>query len=494
MFLKRTNGPYQIIVIMLTIGAVLSAQTSAFADDAMDANVEDYSWIRGANYVPSYARNDVQKWMDYDPKAIDRELGLAARLKLNSVRVFLQYAVYEHDPKLFLERYENFLSLCNKHNLRAMVVVFDSCFGEFPDIENYRDKDWMANPGQNMLGPDHWPELEKYVQDVVGTHRNDDRIVMWDVMNEPLCTSYASTEEGREKIWTFLSHFLDVVKQKDPTHPLTVGYMNSRFIPRLIDKLDVLGWHNYTGDMNALKADIRYVKELGLKHEKPVHMSEIARRNHGQDFSKFLPVLREEKVGWYFWELMLGKTVFSRGENPIQGVVTTDGKSYAPDEIAAIMNVKAKEAAKLFSQRAFPDITDGGTTYKGLWAKWTGDGPRDEYLFYAKDAGSGTKLTFTGTQVALIHKVGPDCSIAEVVLDGKVIKEIDTYAPTTDWNKTTVLTSELTGKNETELIKSITVKVTGRKNPQSQDSLIQIVGFEIKKGSRELKPVKLGCF
>ncbi len=60
-------------------------------------------------------------------------------------------------------------------------------------------------------------------------------------------------------------------------------------------------------------------------------------------------------------------------------------------------------------------------------------------------------------QVSLVHKVGPDCGIAEVVLDGKVIKEIDTYAPTIDWNKTTVLASDLTGKDET---KAITVKVT----------------------------------
>ena len=65
-----------------------------------------------ANYVPSYARNDVQTWMDHDPAVVDRELGYAERMKLNTVRVFLQYAVYEHDPKLFLERFEGFLGLC----------------------------------------------------------------------------------------------------------------------------------------------------------------------------------------------------------------------------------------------------------------------------------------------------------------------------------------------------------------------------------------------
>lgn len=319
---------------------------------------DDYSWIRGANYVPSYARNDVQIWMDYDPDVIDREFALARRLKLNSVRVFLQYAVYKRNRQEFLAHYENFLSLCKKHDIKAMIVVFDSCFGDYPDLANYRDKDWMANPGQNMLGPEYWPELEKYVDDVVGAYRNDDRIVMWDVMNEPMCTSHAATEEGREKIWKFLDHFLDVVKQKDPTHPLTVGYMASGYLPRLIDKIDVLGWHNYTGDMDALRADVKLVKELGIRHSKPVIINEIARRDTGQDYWKFMPLLAEEKIGWYFWELMLDRTQFSRGDNPIQGVIYPDGTCRNAREIAAILhpagterNVKQVAAEAALPQR-----------------------------------------------------------------------------------------------------------------------------------------------
>jgi hypothetical protein len=311
---------------------------------------DDFSWIRGANYVPSYARNDVQTWMDYDPEVIDRELSYANRMKLNSVRIFLQYAVYKHNPKQFLARYENFLSLCEKHGIQAMIVVFDSCFGEYPDLRNYRDKDWMANPGQNMLGPEYWPELEEYVHDVCGKYRGDKRIVMWDVMNEPFCTSRVEEKGGREKIWTFLDHFLDVVGKEDPTHPRTVGYMSSQTLPRLIDKIDVLGFHNYTGDMQSLRADIRYVKALGAQYSKPVHINEIARRNTGQDFWKFMPVLREEGIGWYFWELMLGRTQFSRGGNPIQGVIYPDGTCRDPREIAAIMNIGEEKAKGLFPQ------------------------------------------------------------------------------------------------------------------------------------------------
>lgn len=315
---------------------------------------DSYAWIRGANYVPSYARNDVQTWMDFDPVIIDRELGLAARLKLNSVRIFLQYAVYQKDPGMFRRHYETFLELCRKHGIRAQVVLFDSCFGEFPDVVDYRGKDWMSNPGQNLIGPVHWPELERYISDVVGAYITDDRILMWDIMNEPLYTSYVlkgtpeSIEQESEKIWAFVEHFLDVVKATGATQPRTVGFASSDKLPRLMDKMEVLSFHNYTGDMEAFRKDVHHVKALGEKHGKAVLISEVARRNNGQHFNQFLPILAEEKVGWYFWELMLGSTQFSSGPDPIQGVVTTDGKCFDPSEIAAILAIPPAEAVKLF--------------------------------------------------------------------------------------------------------------------------------------------------
>lgn len=465
-----------IMALLVGLLLVLTVQSTVLAAEKVD----DYSWIRGANYVPSYARNDVQMWMDYDAEIIDRELGYAARLKLNSVRVFLQYAVYKHNPERFLEQYENFLSLCNKHDIRPMMVLFDSCFGAFPDLENYRDKDWMANPGQNMIGPEYWPELEKYVQDIVGAYRSDKRILIWDIMNEPMMTSHSKTEKGREKILTFLDHFADVVKENNPTQPTTIGFCmmkSPELVPRYINDVTMIGWHNYDKDMNGMRADIHTKKELGLKHSKPIHINEIANRGRGQYFRDIMPVLREEKIGWYFWELMLGSTQFSRGDNPLCGVIYPDGSCRDAEEIAFILDVEVEEARKLFPERPPVEqvLKDGAMTYKGDWIRWSGKGPRDGYLFYASNAGSLAELTFTSrSELSLTHKVGPDCGIAEVWLDGKIIKEIDTYSPTVDWNKTTVLVS---GLEKVGFPRTIQIRVTGRKAAASTHSYVQIVGL-----------------
>ncbi|HRZ58457.1 MAG TPA: hypothetical protein P5525_23705, partial [Candidatus Paceibacterota bacterium] len=325
--------------------AILSAgRLMATAMAAPDA--DDFSWVRGANFVPSYARNDVQIWMDYDPAVVDRELGYAAKLDLNCVRVFLQVAVYERDPRRFLDNFESFLSLCAKHRLQMMPVLFDSCFGEFPDLETYRHKDWMACPGQNRLGPEHWPAMQKYVADVVGGHRADPRIVMWDVMNEPTCTSFYKKLEDKEAIHTFLKQALAWVKAQQPSQPRTVGLMHSQELELVQDDVEVLGFHNYRGD---LREDIRRVQELGRKLGKPVLINEVVMRPR-QPFDFAMPILREEKIGWVFWELMFGKTQFTRDANSIQGLLYPDGTCRDAREVAAVMNLSIEEAVRLFPQ------------------------------------------------------------------------------------------------------------------------------------------------
>lgn len=461
----------------------------------MQSNLDDFVFLRGVNYTPSYARNDVQIWMDYDSDVIDRELGYAERLRLNSVRIFLPYIVYEHNPKLFLERFDNFLSLCEKHGIRAMPVLFGSYHGNLPDLKTYRSDDWVASPGYDRLSPEHWQKLEQYIRDVVGKHRDDERIVIWDVMNEPMNTPHAKAQEGRDKIWTFLEHFLDYVNAQDHNHPTTVGFMHSkhaRKFNRFIEEIDVLSWHNYTGNMDALQADIRHVKSLGVKHGKPVIISEIARRPH-QNFWMFMPILKEEQIGWYFWELMLGSTQFSRGENPIQGVTYPDGTYRDPREIACIVGIYPRGIdSQTTHQFQIIDDTDtsGYVRYSQEWTPWKGNGPLGDTLHYANKAGEKAELTFVGTEVYMLHKQGPDCGIAHILIDGKsAIKAkdgelepdavghavLDTYAPDVKWNHRTLIASGLRPGEHT-----LTILVSGQKHPNSRNSYVQIISFEVK--------------
>ena len=49
--------------------------------------------------------------------------------------------------------------------------------------------------------------LDKYVRAVVTPYVGDQRIALWDVMNEPSVTVLSLTEEGKAQIWGFVRHY-----------------------------------------------------------------------------------------------------------------------------------------------------------------------------------------------------------------------------------------------------------------------------------------------
>ena len=57
-------------------------------------------WLVGCTFLPSTAVNDVEMWQaeSFDAVIIGRELGWAHGLGLNTVRVFLNYVVWEDRP------------------------------------------------------------------------------------------------------------------------------------------------------------------------------------------------------------------------------------------------------------------------------------------------------------------------------------------------------------------------------------------------------------
>ena len=59
---------------------------------------DDLKWVRGVNYVPSSAHNDMGIWLDYDSALVHQELGYAGKQGFNAVRVFLHWLAWQHDP------------------------------------------------------------------------------------------------------------------------------------------------------------------------------------------------------------------------------------------------------------------------------------------------------------------------------------------------------------------------------------------------------------
>ncbi|HYE73216.1 MAG TPA: 1,4-beta-xylanase, partial [Blastocatellia bacterium] len=98
-------------------------------------------WLVGSNYIPANAINELEMWQaeTFDPKQIDKELGWAESLGMNTMRVFLHDLLWQQDAAGFIKRLDQFLSICEKHKIKPMLVLFDSCWDPFPALGKQRE-------------------------------------------------------------------------------------------------------------------------------------------------------------------------------------------------------------------------------------------------------------------------------------------------------------------------------------------------------------------
>ncbi|MBV9037641.1 MAG: 1,4-beta-xylanase, partial [Acidobacteriaceae bacterium] len=169
-------------------------------------------WLVGSNYYPSDAINELEMWQadTFDPQRIDKELGWAQGLGMNTMRVFLHDLLWQQDQEGFTKRIETFLAICQKHKIRPIFVLFDSCWDPFPALGKQRapkpgvhNSGWMQSPGAKALeDPAQYGRLAAYTKGVVGAFANDDRVLAWDIWNEPDNTNGSSygKQEPKNKV------------------------------------------------------------------------------------------------------------------------------------------------------------------------------------------------------------------------------------------------------------------------------------------------------
>ena len=296
-----------------------------------------YQHLRGFNYVPSTAVNDIAFWRDYDEALVERELTYAQRLGLNSARPFLAYVVYEQEPQSFLARLRHFVRAAHDRGISVMPVVWDSCFDDTLPTYGSTENKWIPNPGVQRLGPDFWPAGEAYCRDLVQTLGPEPGLLMWDMMNEPMVTSWVGEDvPDRDSrisiIWNFVHHFCGVMKELDGAHPITVGVAYAANLAQVETHVDVLSFHDYRNTRAAIRAHIDEGNRIAEANQKPIFISELACLARANPYDVTLEICQEAGIGWYLWELMIG---VSRWRD-IHGVVYPDGTVRDPSIVAAI--------------------------------------------------------------------------------------------------------------------------------------------------------------
>jgi hypothetical protein len=269
-------------------------------------------WITGCNYQPSTAINQLEMFQKetFDPKTIDKELGWAADLGFNTMRVYLHHILWTTDKDGFKKRLNEYLTISNKHGIKTIVVFFDDCWndtyapGKQPEPKlGVHNSGWVRDPGTMIYSnPDSLKVLEEYVKDLLTTFAKDDRILMWDLYNEP------GNNEQFNKSLPLLKSVFEWGRQVNPSQPLTVGIWNgSKNFNDLnkfqLDNSDVITYHQY----KYIDDHINVIDSLS-KYRRPLICTEYMARSRGSLFQTIMPMLKEKKVGAINWGFVSGKT------------------------------------------------------------------------------------------------------------------------------------------------------------------------------------------
>ena len=307
-------------------------------------------WLVGCNFLPSTAVNDVEMWQaeTFDPATIDREFGWAHDLGFNTVRVFLNFVVWEANAAGLKNRFEQFLTIADKHGIRVMPVLFDDCnfagrvaaAGKQPDpVPGVHNSQWVSSPPLSLVtDKSTWSRLERYVKEFIGSFANDRRVVVWDLYNEP--GNSAMGEKSRPLMETTFAW----AREAKPSQPLSTGAwadLRTPFSRRMMELSDVVSFHGY--DARAgIETKLKICGESG----RPVICTEWLRRQAGNDFEKTLPLFRDRTIGCYNWGLVAGRTqtYFPWGSpkgapEPTQwqhDILHKDGTPFSEREVAAI--------------------------------------------------------------------------------------------------------------------------------------------------------------
>jgi hypothetical protein len=307
--------------------SLLRAQDARWTEDRANQWYQQQPWLVGANFVPSNAVNELEMWQadTFDAKEIDREFGWAEGLGMNTMRVFLHNLLWEQDAAGFQRRLDEFLTIAQKHHIRPVFVLFDSCWDpdpmlgpQHPPIPGVHNSGWVQAPGRSILGdPKQYPRLKAYVEGVVGAFANDDRILAWDVWNEPdndNASSYGKIEprDKRELILALLPQTFAWARASHPTQPLTSGVWAGDWssldkmspVTRLqIEESDVITFHAYSWPEQFESR----IHELEQFH-RPLICTEYMARGAGSLFDDILPIAKKYHVGAVNWGLVKGRS------------------------------------------------------------------------------------------------------------------------------------------------------------------------------------------
>ncbi|WP_315760448.1 cellulase family glycosylhydrolase [Sphingomonas sp. Y38-1Y] len=359
------------LLASLTILAMPAEARDRWTPAQAKAWYDRQPWLVGANYAPASAINQLEMWQadTWNPAEIDREFALAEGIGMNTMRVFLHDQLWAQDAEGFKRRIDEFLTIAARHKIKPLFVLFDSCWDpnpklgpQHPPIPGVHNSGWVQGPGMaGLRDKSRYPAYKAYVQGVIGAFARDERVLGWDLWNEPDngADQYKGQEGKEPLVRALLAQVFEWARDANPTQPITSGvWIGEDWTPggkaspmeRLqLGQSDVITFHDY----NWPETFERRIRQL-LPYNRPILCTEYMARGNGSTFDGSLPIGKRYNVAMMNWGFVDGKTqtrypwdswqkpyVLAEPTIWFHEVFRADGKPYRQAEVDLIRRLTA---------------------------------------------------------------------------------------------------------------------------------------------------------
>ena len=246
--------------------------------------------LEGMNYYPQNSPWDTFG-NDFDTKQLQKDFNLLSKLGLHTIRIFIGYEDFGGATvkETKLKKIELLLDEAQRANLKVIVTLFDF-YGD------YHLLDWTSTNA-------HINVLTKKLKD-------HPALLAWDIKNEP---DLDFDSRGKFKVLSWLKHSIRYLKEKDPLHPVTIGWSSPENALLLVDEVTIISYHFYQ-ELNKLSSAH---KKLTQASSKPVILQEFGMSsyhgfwnpigNNNQDqadyYKRFFEIQKRDSIHYLSWTL-----------------------------------------------------------------------------------------------------------------------------------------------------------------------------------------------
>lgn len=303
------------------------------------------SWVRGFNYLPSNCTFQYEMWQEYGfeerMEVMEKEIALAQSVGFNSVRMAMYFEPWKADRDGYMARLERVLQLLDSHGFTMMAKFGNDCTvpkEEYvPPVLGPQKTDWGYHGGVKrsphragldvgwipMDDPALEPQYYEWLRDIISAHKDDPRVVVWNLWNEPGNTKRFDRSEK------YLRRFFEIAREIGPIQPLTADSWLMTFNKDLADPLsnlrdieflamelsDIVSFHHY-GKFEHVVATVDALKK---KYGRPLYNTEWLHRIYDNNVETLYPLFWLEGIGSYHYGLVEGRAQYYEPWESLRG-------------------------------------------------------------------------------------------------------------------------------------------------------------------------------